>query len=242
MGDQPRGFGFLQLDSPLIRFMGVVADLIVLNLLTLLLCIPVVTAGAAFTAMHYVLLRMVRGEESKMARGEESYIIKPFFHAFKENFRQATIIWIGMLVIYGMIFVDWRIVRMQGDQFSGILIILLYAVIIVVYLISLYIFPVLSRYRNTIAGTIKTAFSMSVFGMLTLRTLAAGVVYLLPLAILIVSGYPIVPIIIALCFTAPGLLRAKLYSGLFEKYEEPLNAPPVRAEEETEEPEEEEER
>ena len=52
------------IDSPVMRFLGKVADLMILNLVTLLCCIPVVTIGASLTAMHYVLLKMVRNEES----------------------------------------------------------------------------------------------------------------------------------------------------------------------------------
>ena len=76
------------MDSPFMRFLSVLADLMILNFLTILCCIPVVTAGASFTAMHYVLIKMVRNEEG--------YIAKSFFHAFKQNLGQGIFIWIGM--------------------------------------------------------------------------------------------------------------------------------------------------
>ncbi|MBO5999901.1 MAG: YesL family protein, partial [Lachnospiraceae bacterium] len=65
------------MDSPLMKVLSRVADLLILNLLTVVCCIPVITAGAAFSAMYYVLLKMVRGEEG--------YIVKQYFKAFKEN-------------------------------------------------------------------------------------------------------------------------------------------------------------
>ena len=37
------------IDSPVMRFLGKVADLMILNLVTLLCCIPVVTIGASLT-------------------------------------------------------------------------------------------------------------------------------------------------------------------------------------------------
>ena len=49
--------------SPFQGFLNKVTDLLILNLVTLLLCLPVITAGAALTAMHYVLLKMGREEE-----------------------------------------------------------------------------------------------------------------------------------------------------------------------------------
>ncbi len=202
---------FLSPDSKFMQALGTIADLMILNILTLLLCLPIITAGASFTAMHYVLL--------KITRNEEGNIIEQYFYAFKMNFRQATILWILMLIVYVLLFVDWRIMRMQGDEFEGIVIILLYAAIAIIYLVSLYIFPVLSRYQNTIGGTIKTAFAMSVYGITMLRTFIAGIIALVPLVILYIFGYSVIPLFLAFCFTGPGYFRTGLYNGMYSSYE-----------------------
>ena len=47
-------------DNMFFAIMGVLFDLIILNVLTLLCCLPIVTAGASFTAMHSVLWRIDR--------------------------------------------------------------------------------------------------------------------------------------------------------------------------------------
>ncbi len=192
-------------------WLGILANLMILNFLTLLLCLPVVTAGASLTAMHYVLQKLVRGEEGD--------IMEQYFRAFKMNFRQAMILWIIMLFVFAVLFVDWRIIRMQGDQFPGIVIILLYAAIVVIYLISLYVFPVLARYKNTIGGTLKTSFAMAAYGLSMFRTIICGIVNLVPLAILWVFGYSVIPVFLAFCFTGPGIVRARIYRGLFSSYE-----------------------
>lgn len=202
---------FLEIDSPFMRVLGRIADLMIINFLTILLCIPVITAGAAFTAMHYVLLKIVRDEEG--------YIVKQYFRSFKENFLQATILWIGMLAVSAALFVDWRIMRMQGDQFSGVMLILLFAAALASYLIMIYIFPVLSRYKNTIRGTLKTSLSMSVLGIFTLRTIASAILIPLPFILALLFGYASVPFFAVICFSGPGYLRAMMYSGLFDKYE-----------------------
>ena len=200
---------FLHIESPLMKKLGIMADLLILNLVTLVCCLPIVTAGAAFTAMHYVLLKIVRGEEG--------YVVKTFFRAFKENLLQGTILWIIMVVVYAALFVDWRILRMQGNEFPVFMNILLLAAVIIIYLISLYVFPILSRYQNTVPGTIKAALTMSVVG--TIRTIGSAIVYPIPYVILFFVGYPIVPIILCFCFTGPGYFRAKMYDGLFLTYE-----------------------
>ena len=52
-------------------------DLVFLNILTVLCCIPIITIGPAFTAMHYTLL--------KMHRDEEGGLLKTYFHSFFSN-------------------------------------------------------------------------------------------------------------------------------------------------------------
>jgi uncharacterized membrane protein YesL len=81
------------LDSPILRVLGTLADLCLLNIMTLLGCLPIITAGASITAMHYVMLKMVRNQEG--------YIWKDFWKSFKENFGQATAIWSILLVFIG---------------------------------------------------------------------------------------------------------------------------------------------
>ena len=77
------------MDNKFFVFMGRVADLMILNILCIICCIPIITIGASVTAMYYVTL--------KMTRNEESYIVRSFFKSFKENFKQATVIWLVAL-------------------------------------------------------------------------------------------------------------------------------------------------
>ena len=79
------------MDSPVMRFLNRVGDLLILNILMIICCIPVITVGAAYTAMHYVILKMIRGEEG--------YLIKGFFKSFAGNFKQATVLWLIMLLV-----------------------------------------------------------------------------------------------------------------------------------------------
>ena len=59
------------LDSPVMVFLSKGANLMILNVLTIICCIPIFTAGAAITALYYVTI--------KMARGDDPYIIKGYF-------------------------------------------------------------------------------------------------------------------------------------------------------------------
>ena len=92
---------FFNMDSPLWRFLGRLADIMILNIVFLITCIPIVTIGAAWTSLSYVTL--------KMSRDEESYIVKSYFKAFRQNFRQATVIWILTLAAMLIFYMDFQI-------------------------------------------------------------------------------------------------------------------------------------
>lgn len=83
--------GFFNYDNPVWRFIGKFGDLIILNVLWFVCSIPIFTIGASTTAVYYVTL--------KLARNDDGYTIRSFFKSFKENFKQATIIWLIMLAV-----------------------------------------------------------------------------------------------------------------------------------------------
>ncbi len=79
-------------ENPVDCFLNKMADLILLNLIFLLCCIPVVTIGPAITALYAVSLRSVRYGDG--------YVIQTFFRSFKQNFKQSFVA--GMI---GLLFV-----------------------------------------------------------------------------------------------------------------------------------------
>lgn len=128
----------------------------VLNMLWLVCCLPVFTVGASTTALYYAAL--------KMAKGEESYPMRMFFHAFKENFRQATVVWLIMLPIGCLLAGDGYIVyhlRAASTGAAGVFWTLLLAVLIaaaVVYVIVYtFVFPLVASVSNTTFNMFKNA-------------------------------------------------------------------------------------
>lgn len=142
------------MDNKFFRFMGRLADLCILNVLCILCCIPVVTAGASITAMFYVTMKMVRNEEA--------YIARSFFKSFKENFRQATVINIIMLVIAGVLYVDFRVAKSMPGTASTVFQYLFLIFAILYVMLFTYIYPVLAKFYNSIKNTFRNAILMSV--------------------------------------------------------------------------------
>ena len=134
--------------------MGRAADLMILNIVFIICCLPVVTIGASLTALHYVTLKMVRNEES--------YIVKSFFKSFKQNFKQATIINLIMLLFGGLLYLDLNIINNMSGSMASVLHVLFITFGIVYFVIFLYLYPILAKFYNTIKHTFRNAFLMSI--------------------------------------------------------------------------------
>lgn len=145
---------FLSLDSPLMSFLGKLADMILLNLLFVLCSIPILTAGASATAMCYVTL--------KARDGYEGNVCRYFFKSFRQNFFQATLIWVILIILAGILWVDYNLVHAaQGIGYEIIRTILPVCAIIWV-MIVLYVFFLQARLQNTVPQTIRNALALAV--------------------------------------------------------------------------------
>ena len=148
---------FFNMDNGLFRALGKLADLMLLNILFRGCSLPIFTIGASFTAMYYVTL--------KLAENEEGYIARGFLKSFKQNFKQATIIWL-ILLFFGIVLVlDLLILKDSTGSFVTVLRVVITATMIIYALILLYVFPILARFYNSVKDTFKNAFIMAVVNL-----------------------------------------------------------------------------
>ena len=199
---------FFDMDSPVMRFLNRVGDLLILNIVMIICCIPVFTVGAAYTAMHYVILKIIRGEEG--------YLIKGFFKSFARNFKQATLLWLLMLLVIAVFIGDAFIFGYSGVAFPKPLVITVIAVAVIILLISMYIFPLLARFDNTIKNTIRNAALLSVANLP--KTILMALFYVLPFIIGHFSTYSYI-FIFMFGISLPAYGAAWLYSDIFKKFE-----------------------
>lgn len=200
---------FFNPDSPVMSFLSRIADLIWLNLLTLLCSIPVVTAGAAFTALHYVSIKMVRNEDG--------YLTKSFFKSFKENFFQATAMWLLMLFLMAAAAADFYFVSMMDGGAAFILRTGLCVVLFFFLCGGIYWFALLARFENSMKNTIKNA---CLIGILNFpKTMCILIVYAAFLILYGLFALRILPLIFLLGVSLPVYLASYLFSGIFKKLE-----------------------
>lgn len=195
-------------DGKLAGFLNRIGYLIVLNLLTIVCCIPIFTAGAAMTALYSVTLRLVRKEDEKIVTG--------YFRAFRDNFRQATLIWIpgGALAIF-MLF-DVYLLRSVAGIFGQVYRIFLFILVLFLAMVMLHAFAVLARFDNTIKNTVKNALLFCV-GHIGTAILMLGAM-LIPVILLTVS-YRFLSVDILLGISGPAYLTGIYFTSLFKRYE-----------------------
>ena len=144
----------LRPDSEVMEFLGKVTDFIIINLLTLLCSIPIVTIGAAFTAKFYVSMKMVRGEEPSA--------VKAYFKSFKENFKQATVMWLIALVVVLILAFDWyQVIYGVASTMPFALKVALAVISFVVWSVIYCMFPFLARYNVTNKELFKASMVMA---------------------------------------------------------------------------------
>ena len=137
------------MDSPIMRFMTKVADIMILNLLFILTSLPIITIGAAWTSLYYVSMKLVRDEEGS--------IVRSFFHSFRMNFRQATILWIGTVAVFAVLIADLLILAQIDSPYAAAMNTSVLILGVVILMILQYLFPLIAKFDASIRQTLKNA-------------------------------------------------------------------------------------
>lgn len=147
----------LEISGSLNRFLSRLSDLILLNFLCFLCCVPVVTIGASVSAMDSVLERYLKKEEYD--------IRKDFFHSFYVNFKRATIIWIFSMILYAAMAADILICSAAGLNGSLVMMGGASGAIALVVLIDQYSMIMVGQTKLKTVPLLKNAFMISMIGM-----------------------------------------------------------------------------
>lgn len=193
-------------ENPVMKALAVAADLLVLNILTLLCCLPVVTAGPALTAMNDILIHMVRKEEG--------YIIKPYFRSFAANFKKGLVMGLLFLAAAALLYFDY----LAALTYAPMLRYGIAAIAVILFAVATYAFALLSRYENMLGATLKNAVKLAV-GFFP-RTLGM-VVFAAAFWVLAIRFYRIgAPLLLLFGLTLPGYVSVLLMNGIFPQIEQ----------------------
>lgn len=195
----------LSINSPLWRFMDKALRLVWLNLLWLLCCLPIVTIGAATTALYSVSLKYVQDKES--------YLTHSFFKAFKENFLPATFIWIIMAVCGIILGIDLVLyLRLPSAGPKELLLMLIFFTAMLLYLFtSLYIYAIIAYFKNTVGQYVKNALVLSICHWpVSILMISGGIAFFL-------AGMLIFPPLLFIGMAGFCYMCSKYFVQLFEQ-------------------------
>jgi len=151
------------IENPIMGYIIKIFDCMCLSILWLICCLPIVTAGAATTALYAAVYRYLRKNEG--------HLLRTFFDAFRENWKRSTLVWLLVLaagILLGVDVLVFRTMALQG-QLLGKLYWLILVLICIWITWTVYAFAYCARFH----GGVKDALRGSLLLMLLhpLRTL-----------------------------------------------------------------------
>lgn len=163
---------FFSVESFFYRFLMKFLDVLKLNFMWILFSLPVVTVGASTVAAMSVALKMVDDEEG--------YIGRSFLKAFKENWKQGTILWVITVIACYAVYLDFQLFEAVPENPVLFLVIGMVSAFVII-LALLYSYPLLARYENTLFKTIQNSLDISrkYFGRTLLLIVVVGFEFLI---------------------------------------------------------------
>lgn len=195
---------FFNYDNPVWRVVGHIADMFLLSIFWYLCCIPVFTIGSGTTAMYYVTL--------KLTSNQEGYTCSSFFRSFKENLKQATLIWLGCLAAGLILGIDFYWSLISGNSLAAAM---LPAFVIISVLYCMWVsmmFPLLARCDNKTKTLVSMCFAMTIRNFLPVLTTV-----IVTAAVFLFGVFVFWPILLV----APGLgayINSFVFNRILEKY------------------------
>lgn len=142
-------------DNKFFEILGKITDIVILNLLCIISCLPIVTIGPSIVAAYSVAMKMIKDEET--------YIVKEFIRSFKESFKISTTVWVIMLTIGGVLLFDLYMSRLILNESISKVLQFIFTMISIIYIFMLtYVFPIISKFENTIKNTMINSALISI--------------------------------------------------------------------------------
>ena len=144
----------LHIDSPIARAINKFVQIIYVGLLWFLCSLPVLTAGAATTALYEVLLKMQKDEEGTVGTA--------FFRGFRSNLKCSLPVWIPILLAEAVFGVNLFYYAILGGREFLVQSVVFGILLVLSLTVYGYAFPVMAKFENTTQGTFRMVFLLAV--------------------------------------------------------------------------------
>lgn len=189
MGDRKNGIGpgLLDYDGAVYNIFEKAFDIIAVSFFFVIACIPVITAGAAFSALYYAVNTTIRRDRMTISSA--------FWHSFRQNFKDSVVIWLVVLAGIFIFLLNIGILDAKMFNNAGIGFMVFYGICFVAVLaMACYAFPALSRFHEPAGWIVKLSLFLMVrhlpttfLLLLLLAGCYAGIFYM-PYAALVLPG------------------------------------------------------
>lgn len=196
------------MDNGFFSFINKVGDIIFLNLVFLLTCIPVITIGDALIALHTVTL--------KMAKGQEGYVVRGYLKAFKDNLKTGLLLGVVIEIILIILVYDCNVLMVSEESYATIGFMVTAIAIVVIIAIIQYLFPLLARYENKLKITLLNSALLAVSKLP--YTIVLIVLMLIPGILVLITPYAWIYVVFA-GIVVSALLQGKILNKIFDKIE-----------------------
>ncbi len=151
--------GIFNYDGPLSQSINKLLDSIALCIIWVIFCLPLFTMGAATTALYYTADKVVFREEGKL--------IPCFWHSFKQNFKQATIIGLLFSLLFFFLYFEvfYAYTLYTGGYLHGFLFGVISIVTALIVMWSCYVFPYIALYTDTTKAVFKKCAVIALFNL-----------------------------------------------------------------------------
>ena len=202
---------FFSYDGALFSTLNKITDLVWLNLLWLICCLPLFTIGASTSALFYVTMHMAKNEGSPVTR--------TFFREFKRNFKQGTALWLIMALAGAVLFTDLYIIVYElrfPQPFDTVFVCINYLLLLVYVLTCIYIFPLQCKFENKVKHTIKNALILGI-GHLP-QSIVIGFMYFAMGFLAYLMPEIALPVITVIGFSGISLAASHMFISIFNKH------------------------
>ena len=193
----------INLNGSILNALTRIFDVILVTVLFLLCCLPVFTIGASLSAMYAAMIAIVNDSSTS--------VVRTFFGAFRDNFKQATLLLVPILLVGAVVVVDIAVCWGFEMESSIILAVMQGLTVFCTCLytaMSIYIFAGIAVYRVTW----KQAISNALYWSFKRLPGTAGLVLLsAAMAVsLVILWFFSIPVIM-LCLYLQGKLLQKIF-------------------------------
>lgn len=192
--------------SGIFGFINMVGDIVFLNLIFIITCIPVVTIGPSLVALYTVT--------GRIAEGSEGYVIRSYFKAFKDNIYQGMVVGVLLEVICCLLATPAVVFYKSASESRTIGFMLAIIAVIFVLAVTMYIFPLMAGYNSPIATIIKNA-ALIALGRLP-YTIMLLIITIIPVIAVLITRYALIYVIFG-AFSVGALIKSKIIKKIFAK-------------------------